>query len=195
MTTFIPVNGKNERMGKLFRTPKHQLLYHGAPAIDLSIANMNRFGKVKVLLGEQYEDVQFCDNVRVRPTENVIDTLKQIQLKDHFFIVDCDVIPLNLNPPKGTTAYLFKNKNQLSQHSNFDIKDGLVSECNEKGKILPYAGAGVYYFNLNDDFYNYAIGAKTVAEIFANMVRNNKPVSADTTSNIFRFGTIQDICD
>ncbi len=192
--TIIPINGQNERMGKYFTTPKHLLLYKGTPAINYTVSQMKEFGSVKVLIGEHYKEVDWVENVIVKPTSNVIDTIKQASLKDKIFIVDCDVVPLFLNPPKGNTVYLFKNEKNLTHYSNYKVENGLVTECNEKGEVFEWAGAGVYYFEMNDDFYNHSVGATSLSEIFSRMVKAGKKVHADTTSKIFRFGTIKDIC-
>lgn len=192
MTVIYPINGRNERMGRLFKTPKHLLLYKGVPAITLSTTFMKEFGTVKVLLGN-YPEVPYVDNIKVTPTDNPVDTIKQFMLKDNFFIVDCDIIPFGLNPPQGNTVYLFKNENQLTHYSNFKVENGLVVDCNEKGEVFDWAGAGIYFFRMNDDFYQYSVGAKSVSEIIRRMVRDGKKVHADTTSKIFRFGTLEDI--
>ena len=192
MTVIYPINGSNERMGKLFKTPKHLLLYKGISAITFSTTFMKDFGTVKVLIGN-YPDVPHVDNIKVTPTDNPVDTIKQFMLKDNFFIVDCDIIPFGLNKPQGNTVYLFRNENQLTHYSNFKVENGLVVDCNEKGKVFEWAGTGIYFFRMNDDFYQYSVGAKSVSEIIRRMVKAGKKVNADTTSKIFRFGTLEDI--
>src|SRR6187551_3251720 len=107
--TIIPINGLNTRMGKLFKTPKHLLLYRGLPAIIATTTIMKGFGgKVKCLVGEQYLDVPFVENIRVKPCDSQAETLRQVDVPSRCFIVDCDVIPLKLNQPRGNTVYLFK---------------------------------------------------------------------------------------
>lgn len=197
-----PINGKNTRLGKLFKTPKHLLLYKGFPALQDSVQYMRQFGSVTILCRPEYragiealtDSPYFKPNIfEATETDNVIDTIKQIKLKDKIWIVDCDVVPINLNPPKGNTVYLFKNEKKMPDYSNFSVKNHIVIECNEKGEPYQYAGAGIYYFEMNDDFYNYSIGCQSVSQVLNKMILAGKKVHADTTSEIFRFGTLNDI--
>jgi hypothetical protein len=46
MTIIYPINGKNERLGNLFKTPKHLLLYKGVPAIVANHGKMFEDGLI-----------------------------------------------------------------------------------------------------------------------------------------------------
>lgn len=178
MTTIISTKGKNERMGKLFKTPKHNLLYKGRPALEQTVEYMTQFGEVKVMTHENSP-----------PDTGIVDMLLQMDLPDKFFVVDCDVIPIRLNLPQGTTVYCFENKAELSCYSNFEVWNGEVKECNEKETVYRYAGAGVYYFENVNQFKICANGCKSLSEV----MRKYDQVKADTTSEIFRFGSLNTI--
>lgn len=181
MTTIISIKGKNERMGKLFKTPKHNLLYKGRTALEQTVEYMNQFGEVKVMTHENSP-----------PDTGIVDMLLQMDLPDKFFVVDCDVIPIRLNPPQGTTVYCFENKAGLSCYSNFDVgENGVVNKCNEKGQIFKWAGAGVYYFESASWFRLAA--SQMNAKSLSNVMGFGVETKADTTSEIFRFGSLQTI--
>lgn len=181
MTTIISIKGKNERMGKLFKTPKHNLLFRGRPALEQTIEYMSQFGEVKVMAHENSP-----------PDTGIVDMLLQMDLPDKFFVVDCDVIPIRINQPQGTTVYCFHNKEKLTGYSNFKTTGEKVIACNEKGTVYPFAGAGVYYFE-DIHFKEHAKGCVTLAQVMAKFVEWNFEVKADTTSEIFRFGSLQTI--
>lgn len=193
MTTIISIKGKNERMGKLFKTPKYNLLYKGRPALEQTGEYMSQFGEVKVMTHENSP-----------PDTGIVDMLLQMDLPDQFFVVDCDVIPIKLNKPEGTTVYCFENKLGLDCYSNFlPDENGFVFDCNEKEKTYKWAGAGVYYFESASEFKAYAkymnydkeaiVHCKSLAEVIQMLSINQIKVKADTTSKIFRFGSLQTI--
>ncbi len=198
----LPINGLNVRMGGLFKTPKHALLVDGVPAIKRTLDYMSQFGDIVILAGEQYyDDIKLdwlpknCTVKKVKPTRNVIETIFQLKLNtktEPMWIVDCDVVPVKLNPPKGSTVYCFDNTGGPNQYSNFDVEDGFIKTCNEKEEKFDYAGAGVYYFDKVDNFISHSHGCSTVSEVFANMI-DWMDVRADTTSLIERIGTLPDI--
>lgn len=143
---------------------------------------MSQFGEVKVMTHENSP-----------PDTGIVDMLLQMDLPDQFFVVDCDVIPIRLNPPQGTTAYLFHNKNTSEGYSNFTELNGKVISCNEKEHPMHWAGAGVYSFQQEKNaFKEYAKGCKSLAEVMRNCIGKIE-VKADTTSEIFRFGSLQTI--
>lgn len=182
MTTIISIKGKNERMGRLFKTPKYNLLYKGRPALEQTVEYMSQFGEVKVMTHENSP-----------PDTGIVDMLLQMDLPDQFFVVDCDVIPIRLNKPQGTTVYCFENKAGLNYYSNFDVDThGMVVDCNEKGKVYNWAGAGVYFFE-KDIFLREAKSIQTLSQVMDDIVSNGFNVKADTTSEIFRFGSLQTI--
>ena len=88
MTTIISIKGRNERMGKLFKTPKYNLLYKGRPALEQTVEYMSQFGDVMVMTHENSP-----------PDSGIVDMLCKMDLPDQFFVVDCDVIPIKINPP------------------------------------------------------------------------------------------------
>lgn len=184
--TIIPCNGKNQRLGQLFKAPKQNLLYQGRPAIERTKDYMKRFGPV---------DVVKLDIA----TDNQVDTILHYlmwhqTLMGSFFVVDCDVVPVKINSPKGNTAYVFRPQGLVNNYSNFSVnEDSIVGECNEKGMRLDYCGAGVYYFESARDFIEFSAGRQTCAQVFSAMIAGGRTVYADTTSEIFRFGTLHDI--
>ena len=206
MTTIISIKGKNTRMGSLFKTPKHNLLYKGRPALEQTVEYMSQFGEVKVMTHENSP-----------PDTGIVDMLLQMDLPDKFFVVDCDVIPIRLNTPTGTTVYCFKNPNYNSipesvegddgflefkfktspptTYSNFLVSRGGVLKCNEKGEGYNFCGAGVYYFQTSHFFKDCADGCKTIAEVIEKMLKKHSALmpKADTASEIFRFGSLQTI--
>lgn len=189
------IKGENRRMGHLFRTPKHFLLYEGVPAIEVSIKLMSMFGQCTVVTNEyNTAEIPGAKMVRMGPTESIVDMLRQMTLKDHIFVVDCDIVPLHVTPPKGNTVYCFANETGQNLYSNYKIDtDFNITEANEKGKLLDVCGAGIYYFDLNDDFYNNSVGCKSLSEVFQRMISNGKRVHANVTSEIYRLGTLPDI--
>lgn len=207
MTIVYPINGKNERLGELFKTPKHLLLYRGMPAIIASILNMIQSfpdTEIIVLSNERYVDgllgtVFYLDDVasfisrdydviKTPDTESQIETLRLHPITGPVIYVDCDIVPLEINQPKGNTVYLFKNELWMKQYSNYKVEDGKVIDCNEKGEFYPYAGAGLYYFESGHEFYEQSEGCKNISEVVKKL-----PFNADTTSKVFRFGTLNDI--
>lgn len=195
--TYIPANGNNERLGRLFKTPKHLLLWEGMPAIERSVNYMSELGPYVILCNGHYDAGLSGYNRKVMPpTENVIETLRTgiiANAQNCLYIVDCDVIPVNLGKPKGNTVYLFKNELKKTHYSNFEVKAGIVLSCNEKEEVFEYAGAGVYYFESVGTFFKYSNYCKSVSEVFNKMIINNVTVHADINSTIHRFGTLHDI--
>lgn len=179
MKTIISIKGKNERMGKLFKTPKYNLLYKGKPALQQTVEYMSRFG-----------DVFVADHSNTPTDNHIVDMLMQMDLPDQFFVVDCDVIPIHLNDPVGSTVYCFENTDVLPGYSNYEVRaDGTVLRCNEKQTIFRFAGAGVYYFNNQQEFKQAAGQCESLAQVMANM----PGIVADIDSKIFRFGSLQTI--
>lgn len=182
MTTIVSIKGKNTRMGKLFKTPKHLLLHNGRSAIERTKELMANFGEVII-----------CDHENTPPDSGIVDMLLQMDLPDKFFVVDCDVIPYKLNPPEGNTVYLFRNDEKLTHYSNYSLMNGKVLICNEKQEVYDWAGAGVYYFESAHVFKDCAKGFTTLAQVIHKMASEGINVKGDTTSEIFRFGSLQTI--
>ena len=194
MTILYPVNGKNERLGELFETPKHLLLYEGQAAIKRSIYYMrDRFPEayIKILCNERYYkgmgEFQYICQI-VPDTDSQVETIRLAEVQGSVMIVDCDIVPLEINDPKGNTVYLFENKEWLKQYSNFSISEGEVTDCNEKGDFLPWAGSGLYHFEDFKEFKEKSEGCRSVSEV----VKKCK-FKGDTESKVFRFGTLNDI--
>jgi hypothetical protein len=205
MTIIYPINGKNERLGNLFKTPKHLLLYKGVPAIVASVNYMRSLfpdAGVLILANRNYVDGLLmlgidAEIICVPDTDSQIDTLRLSTLNldtGSVMFVDCDIVPISINPPdRHDTVYLFENKKWMKQYSNYLLnEDGYVDECNEKGEYYPYAGAGIYYFTDVDYFNKYSVGCKSISEVYKAELPEYL-VKGDTTSQVFRFGTLNDI--
>jgi hypothetical protein len=201
MTIIYPINGKNERLGNLFKTPKHLLLYNGVPAIVASVNYMKSLfpdAEIVILANARYY-AELADLVIDANVWEVVDTESQVETLRHFttrevvqgsvMFVDCDIVPISINPPTGNTVYLFENKKWMKQYSNYAVTWGAVVDSNEKGEYLPYAGTGLYYFEDVNDFNSYSVGCKSISEVIAKM----PSFGGDTTSQVFRFGTLNDI--
>jgi NDP-sugar pyrophosphorylase family protein len=190
MRTVISIQGKNTRLGALFKTPKYNLLYKGLPAIERTVEYMSQFGHVHVLGLEG----QQAPNLVKLPFLPLIDCLKTFGLEDDTFYIDCDVIPLKINLPKGDTVYTFKrNESSPNQYGNVDVRDGQVIESNEKGQPFNYCTAGIYFFSSAQRLADFSAGCVSLSQIYNKMIQAGKTVQADTTSEIFRFGTLHDI--
>ncbi len=196
MKVIYSIKGHNKRMGGLFGTPKHMLLYKGRPAIELSVEYMSRFGQCIIVTDEDdTTQIKGATMVRMGRTDSIVDMLKQMPLKDQFFVVDCDIVPLNVPIPYGNTVYCFKNKaKELNQYSNFAVNsEGYIVKGNEKQEQLDVCGTGIYFFNLNDDFYNNAVGAVSLSQVFNKMVSGGRRVYANVENEVYRLGTLPDI--
>jgi len=195
--TIIPINGKNERMGRLFKTPKHLLLKDGKSAIQHTVEYMSKFGPYQIVCSAHYEDgLSQYNHVVAQPTKNVMETILQARfgnMNQDLYIVDCDVIPISLSDPEGNTVYLFENKTKNKQYSNFDVLDGKVIDCNEKDGIMDWAGAGIYYFDSILTFVKFSNYCQSVSDVYKKMIASGYEVTANIDSEIFRFGTLHDI--
>jgi hypothetical protein len=211
MTIIYPINGKNERLGNLFKTPKHLLLYKGVPAIVASVNYMKSLfpdAEIVILANARYY-AELADLVIDANVWEVVDTESQVETLRHFttrevvqgsvMFVDCDIVPISINPPNGNTVYLFENKKWMKQYSNYSVgaftfgEPNIIADCNEKGKYYPWAGSGLYYFENVETFNLHSKNCKSVSEVVQSMIGNAARVYADTTSQIFRFGTLNDI--
>ena len=196
MRTVISIQGKNTRLGLLFKTPKYNLLYNGIPAIQHTVNYMEQFGPVHVLGLEG----QQAPNLVKLPFLPLIDCLKKFGLEDDTFYIDCDVIPLKINRPTFDTIYTFKHDDKSpNQYGNVHVfmnahvSTGVVIESNEKGKPFNYCTAGIYFFQRAEWFDKYSHGCVSLSQVYNKMIVAGRRVYADTTSEIFRFGTLHDI--
>ncbi len=199
MTVLIPINGRNERMGSLFKTPKHLLLYKGIPAIERTLSYLGGM-ETHILTNDDYigdlqkyhdEDIHVHN---VGYTDSQVETILKFDPKHDIdvMIVDCDVIPIRLYHPNVNTVYVFENKLQDKQYSNFSPKGQLVESCNEKETVCQYAGAGIYYFCSYFQFRIYAQGCQSISQVISKMIKRDD-VWIDADNEIFRFGTLKDI--
>jgi hypothetical protein len=199
MTIVFPINGKNERLGELFNTPKHLLLYKGNSAIYTSLQYMaKRFPKAEmiILVNKRYMKAMGPFTYACTPCDDTgsqVETLRLAKVKGPVMFVDCDIVPEDINDPIGNTVYLFENKEWLKCYSNYKVNNGEVTECNEKGEYFPYAGSGIYHFSDAGEFYDRSVGCDSISEVIREYLSDSIPVYADTSSKVFRFGTLNDI--
>jgi len=209
MNIVYPVNGDNKRMGSLFKTPKHLLLYNGIPGIVLSVNNLlNTFknSKIIILTNEIYFDglvAAFSNNTSIEikiieKTNSQVETILKgtAQLTGSVMFVDCDIIPLKINDfqKNNTTVFTFENKEKLLNYSNYKINTyGNVTECNEKEKLFKQAGTGIYYFNNIELFNKNSNECNSISQILQKLICDGETIKANTTSEIYRFGTLQDV--
>lgn len=209
MNIIYPINGKNERMGSLFKTPKHLLLYQGISGIKHSVNNLiDRFknSKIIILTNESYFNelnLLFKDNEQVdirliEKTNSQIETLLVATkyLTGSVMFVDCDIIPTKISnfKPKYTTIFTFENKEKLLNYSNYRIdRYNNIIECNEKQKAFKQSGAGIYYFPNVNEFNKNSIDCTNVSQVVQKFIKNGIKVKANIDSEIYRFGTLQDI--
>lgn len=190
MRTVISIQGKNTRLGSLFKKPKYELLYKGKPAIEHTVEYMKQFGPVHVLGLEG----QQAPNLVKLPFLPLIECFKTFGLQDQTFYIDCDVIPLKINLPKGDTVYTFpRNSNSPNQYGNVNVVDGKAVECNEKGQPFNYCTTGIYFFNSAEVFNAFSVGRLSLSQVYNAMIAIGRTVNADTDSEVFRFGTPHDI--
>lgn len=209
MTIIYPINGKNERMGSLFTTPKHLLLYEGKEIIKRSIdVILNKYENANIiiitnrdyydalnLLFEKYNSVSIKV---IERTNSQIETLTKAtnELKGKVMFIDCDILPINISNFCETypTVFTFKNTNKLLNYSNFKInKYNTILDCNEKEKIYKNAGAGIYYFPEVLIFNKYSNNCSNVSQCIKLMIRDGIKAKVNQNSDINRFGTLQDI--
>lgn len=199
MTAIIPINGRNERMGSLFKTPKHLLLYKGVPAIERTL---NYFGgmEIHILTNDDYiqDLIKYHDEdihvTNVGYTNSQVDTILKFNPTHDIdiMLIDCDVIPIRLYNPGVNTVYVFENKLKDKQYSNFSRNGVLVDNCNEKESVCEFAGAGIYYFRSFYQFREYSAGCSSISQVIGNMIKVTD-VWIDADNEIFRFGTLKDI--
>ena len=209
MTVIYPINGRNERMGSLFTTPKHLLLYEGVELITRSISTIiSRYknADVIILTNESYFDqlnqlLANTANIAIRlieRTSSQVETLRKIteELAGPVMFVDCDIVPTVITnfDEIYPTVFTFQNTTELLNYSNFKVdRYGTILDCNEKQKIYKNAGAGIYYFPDVKVFNSYSINCKSVSECIKLMVQSGVRSKVNSDSIINRFGTLQDI--
>ena len=209
MTVIYPINGKNERMGSLFTTPKHLLLYEGTALIARSIktlASRYKNADIIILTNEGYYEqlnqlFEHNTSISIRliqRTSSQVETLRKAteDLTGPVMFVDCDIVPITITNFDETypTVFTFENTAELLNYSNYKTnKYNTVLDCNEKQKIYKNAGAGIYYFPDVTVFNNYSTNCKSVSECIKFMVQDGVRFKVNPDSIINRFGTLQDI--
>jgi thiamine kinase-like enzyme len=207
MNIVYPINGKNERMGSLFSTPKHLLLYKGKKIIIRSIETIKKTfpdSNITILTNTRYYEglkaILGSDigiNI-IGETSSQVETLRTFtsNIVGQVMFIDCDIIPFTIGDfnKDYPTVFTFLNKTKLLNYSNFKrgSNNNIVS-CNEKQKLYKYAGAGIYYFPKCEDFNKYSIGIRSVSECINLMISDGLKCKINTNSDIGRFGTLQDI--
>lgn len=209
MTIIYPINGKNERMGSLFNTPKHLLLYKGKEIIRQSIETIQetfKDCKVIILTNEGYynslnsifTNIQNVEIKLISKTNSQVETLKTVTstIEGPVMFIDCDIVPEKIIDfdKNNITIFTFENNAKLLNYSNFKIrKDKSIIECNEKQKFYKNAGAGIYYFP-NVEFFNASSeNCKSISECVNILLKSKIKAFANTNSEIVRLGTLQDI--
>ena len=186
MNIIYPINGRNERMGSLFSTPKHLLLYQGTELILKSIETIKQhFVDVNVIIltNQSYYktlrkllDSSITIKV-IQQTNSQIETLHAVtfELKGPCMFVDCDILPINITEfnKEYSTVFTFLNDTKLLNYSNFksDVNNNIL-ECNEKQKLYKYAGAGMYYFPDIKLFNEYSLTCRNISECINIMLMN-----------------------
>jgi hypothetical protein len=207
MNVIYPINGRNERMGSLFSTPKHLLLHRGTELILKSIETIkNSFvdANIIILTNETYYDTlrnlldSFITIKVIQQTNSQVETLRAVttELKGSCMFIDCDILPITITEfnKEYPTVFTFLNNTKLLNYSNFksDTKNNIL-ECNEKQKLYKYAGAGMYYFSDVKLFNEYSLECRSISECINKMLMNNINCKLNTNSIIYRYGTLQDI--
>jgi len=92
MKIICVINGKNERMGELFKTPKHLLLYKGIPALYAAVGYFNSLfpeSEIIIMAGNQYAEKITHTRLIVLPeTKHIIEALLKTQLARDCFKKD-----------------------------------------------------------------------------------------------------------
>lgn len=195
-----PLAGKNERMGKVFKTKKHLLTFDGFPAIHLSIKYMqDEFNRnALVVASPENSDIDHQPMIVCNDSKSQVDTvlfaIHSLGWKGSFFVVDCDVMPEHIPDPRGNTVYLFENESRRNQYSNFFLSnDYEVESCNEKEYLSRWAGTGIYFFDSAAQFTKHANYCKSISEVITKMLKSGIKFHGETNCKVRRFGTIYDI--
>jgi hypothetical protein len=209
MNIIYPINGKNERMGSLFSTPKHLLLYKQKSLLLNSIDNVSEKFKSAnfiIITNENYYNQikeLFQNNSKVSikligPTSSQIETIKKVtlELTGSVMFIDCDIVPIEITDfdVDYPTVFTFSNIHKLLNYSNFKCdKNNNILDCNEKLKLYKQAGTGIYYFPDVEKFNTLSENCKSVSECINAMLSSNIKSKLNTSSTVKRFGTLQDI--
>jgi hypothetical protein len=209
MVVIYPINGKNERMGSLFSTPKHLLLLEGKELILQSINTINEtYSNPKIIIltnnnyyNRLYDLTHTINNIELKligETNSHVETLRKItvDLTGSVMFVDCDIMPIKLTKfdKKYPTVFTFKNTSKLLNYSNFKVKQSkIILDCNEKEKPYKNAGAGIYYFPDISIFNHYSENYTSVSGCIKHMIDEGVKTKINDDSVINRYGTLQDI--
>lgn len=207
MNIIYPINGKNERMGSLFSTPKHLLLHHGKELILQSINTIKyRFPTANIIIltndiyYEALRDLLGSDITihQIGQTQSQVETLRTIStsLIGKCMFIDCDILPITIGEFNELypTVFTFVNNTKLLNYSNFKVNsNNTILECNEKQKLHKYAGAGIYYFPDIKLFNYYSQNCKNISECINLLISEQIKCKINSNSTIHRYGTLQDI--
>lgn len=209
VTIVYPINGKNERMGSLFKTSKHLLSVVGKPIILHSIECLkDRFPQSSFIIATNkdyhdqlvamFENKDYVSVKLIDKTNSQVETLRLIttSLTGSVMFVDCDIVPKTITTfnSKHSTVFTFKNTNKLLNYSNYKANASkTIIDCNEKQKLYKNAGAGIYYFSDVNLFNQHSLNCKSVSECILTLVRRGVKVKLNVDSVIDRYGTLQDI--
>lgn len=209
MNIIYPINGKNERMGSLFKVPKHLLLLEGKSILLHSITTLLKTfptAHVLIITNKEYSEaiqqtLNNYSNITIKlvdKTKSQVDTLTKVthDISGPIAFVDCDIVPRKISPfnKKYTTVFTFKNTHRLLNYSNFKANSSkTIIDCNEKQKLYANAGAGIYYFPDVSLFNKYSTDCNSVSECIYKMLQDGIRAKVNTDSVIGRYGTLQDI--
>lgn len=207
MNIIYPINGKNERMGSLFSTPKHLLLHRGKELIAQSIETIKtRFPDANIIIltnNLYYSKLRTLLNSDItikciESTNSQVETLRTVtvDLNGPCMFVDCDILPISIGTfdQNFVTVFVFENNTKLLNYSNFksDSKNNIIT-CNEKQKLHKYAGSGMYYFSDINQFNEYSNDCKNISECINTLLTKQIKCKVNSNSVIHRYGTLQDI--
>lgn len=151
----IQANGNNERLGKFFKQPKHELFFGKKRIIEKIIYECKKLKKDIFISLREGSEVNFnlsgCNVIRCSQTFNRIDTLEQcmphLKSYDSILILDSDVII------KAEVLKLLKhNSIAVGQHPRDGKKYGFIDvdpsfnyiTGNEKEKESSHISIGAY---------------------------------------------------
>jgi hypothetical protein len=154
----IQANGNNERLGKFFSLPKHELYYNNKKIIEHIFDNCEKTGLDTYLCIKEDAKVGFNPRnhkiIKCKPTKNRIDTLDQcfhfFKKYDSVLILDSDVL-INYNVLKhlngdSIAVGIYKNDGKKYGFVNLDPLFKFISG-NEKTKEHSHITIGAYSVN------------------------------------------------
>lgn len=173
ITKYITIGGRGTRLSSLSLLDKQYLYYQDKKIIEHIL---NIFPDAKI--------------VGKNKTQSRIETLRLIEEKSNILIIDCDIIPYNINLENidinVNNIYAFKsNKNK---YGSILINDNIVIDTNEKINISNIKCSGVYFCKDLDS----VISQMTDSNSIASGMLGSRVIIEDTFK---RFGDIEDYYD